>query len=288
MATSPNFNWPEPDNTDLVKNGALAIRTAVDAIDSSLVDLKGGTTGQVLSKTSATDMDFSWTTSNQGFALQEVIYYTSNATFTKASYPNARAINVKCVGAGGGSGGAATTGASQVATGSGGGGGAYAESLIPIASVGASESITVGAGGSGGAAGNNAGSAGGSSSFGSIVIAAGGNGGAGGPANPVPTMGNNVTGGGTVGASTGQLIIPGRNSNPAIQVGASFPMRPLSGYSIYSKAAGGDIIATTGVAGAVGSTQGGGASGGVNAENQGTARAGAAGGAGIVIVEVLS
>ena len=60
MATSPNFSWPEPDNTDLVKNGALAIRTAVDAIDSSMVDLKGGTTGQVLTKASNTDMDFSW------------------------------------------------------------------------------------------------------------------------------------------------------------------------------------------------------------------------------------
>lgn len=60
MATSPNFNWPEPDNTDLVKNGALAIRTAVDAIDSSMVDLKGGTTGQILSKASNTDMDFTW------------------------------------------------------------------------------------------------------------------------------------------------------------------------------------------------------------------------------------
>jgi hypothetical protein len=60
MATSPNFGWLEPDNTDLVKNGALAIRTAVDAIDSSLVDLKGGTTGQVLAKASNTDMDFVW------------------------------------------------------------------------------------------------------------------------------------------------------------------------------------------------------------------------------------
>ena len=60
MATSPNFNWPEPDNTDLVKSGALAIRTAVNAIDTSLVDLKGGTTGQVLAKASNTDMDFTW------------------------------------------------------------------------------------------------------------------------------------------------------------------------------------------------------------------------------------
>jgi hypothetical protein len=60
MATSPNFNWPEPDNTDLVKNGALAIRTAVNAIDTSMAELLGGTTGQVLSKSSNTSMDFTW------------------------------------------------------------------------------------------------------------------------------------------------------------------------------------------------------------------------------------
>ena len=73
MATSPNFNWPEPDNTDLVKNGALAIRTAVDAIDTSLVDLKGGTTGQVLSKASGTDMDFSWVAQDDSNAIQNAI-----------------------------------------------------------------------------------------------------------------------------------------------------------------------------------------------------------------------
>ena len=49
MATSPIYSWPEPDNTDLVKNGALAIRTLGDAIDTtmgtmtpkSIVDAKG-------------------------------------------------------------------------------------------------------------------------------------------------------------------------------------------------------------------------------------------------------
>ena len=66
MATSPNFSWPEPDNTDLVKNGALAIRTAVDAIDSSMADLKGGTTNQVLAKNSNTDMDFKWVADASG------------------------------------------------------------------------------------------------------------------------------------------------------------------------------------------------------------------------------
>jgi hypothetical protein len=66
MATSPNYNWPEPDNTDLVKNGALAIRTMGDAIDTSMADLLGGTTGQVLAKASGTDMDFSWVTDATG------------------------------------------------------------------------------------------------------------------------------------------------------------------------------------------------------------------------------
>jgi hypothetical protein len=60
MATTPNFNWSTPDNTGLVKNGALDIRTLGNSIDASLVDLKGGTTGQVLAKASNTDMDFVW------------------------------------------------------------------------------------------------------------------------------------------------------------------------------------------------------------------------------------
>ena len=60
MATTTNFGWETPDDTDLVKDGAAAIRTLGGAIDTSLVDLKGGTTGQVLSKASNTDMDFSW------------------------------------------------------------------------------------------------------------------------------------------------------------------------------------------------------------------------------------
>lgn len=60
MASTPNFNWATPDNTGLVKNGALDIRTLGNAIDASMADLKGGTTGQVLTKASNTDMDFSW------------------------------------------------------------------------------------------------------------------------------------------------------------------------------------------------------------------------------------
>jgi hypothetical protein len=59
--TTTNFGWTVPSDTDLVKDGAAAIRTALGGVDTSMVDLKGGTTGQVLSKASNTDMDFTWT-----------------------------------------------------------------------------------------------------------------------------------------------------------------------------------------------------------------------------------
>ena len=73
MANTTNFGWETPDDTDLVKDGALAMRTLGNAIDTSLVDLKGGTTGQVLSKTSNTDMDFTWVTSDDANAIQNAI-----------------------------------------------------------------------------------------------------------------------------------------------------------------------------------------------------------------------
>ena len=64
--TTPNFGWPVPTSTDLVKDGATAIEALGDSIDASLLDLKGGTTGQVLSKNSNTDMDFTWVTDPGG------------------------------------------------------------------------------------------------------------------------------------------------------------------------------------------------------------------------------
>ena len=58
--TTTNFGWDIPQSTDLVKDGATAIAALGQDIDTALVDLKGGTTGQVLSKTSGTDLDFTW------------------------------------------------------------------------------------------------------------------------------------------------------------------------------------------------------------------------------------
>ena len=64
--TTPNFGWPVPTSTDLVKDGATAIEALGDSIDASLLDLKGGTSGQVLAKNSNTDMDFVWVTDAAG------------------------------------------------------------------------------------------------------------------------------------------------------------------------------------------------------------------------------
>jgi hypothetical protein len=66
MANTTYFGWETPDDTDLVKDGAAAIRTLGQAIDTSLQDLEGGTTGQILSKNSNIDMDFVWITNDVG------------------------------------------------------------------------------------------------------------------------------------------------------------------------------------------------------------------------------
>ena len=66
MATTTNFGWETPDDTDLVKDGAAAMRTLGNSIDTSFVDLKGGTTNQVLAKNSNTDLDFKWVADASG------------------------------------------------------------------------------------------------------------------------------------------------------------------------------------------------------------------------------
>lgn len=71
--TTPNYGWAVPTSTDLVKDGAVAIETLGDSIDASLAELKGGTTGQVLSKTSNTDMDFTWVAQDDSNAIQNAI-----------------------------------------------------------------------------------------------------------------------------------------------------------------------------------------------------------------------
>jgi len=66
MPNTTNFGWATPADTDLVKDGAAAIRTLGSSIDTSFVDLKGGTTGQILAKASNTDLDFTFITNDVG------------------------------------------------------------------------------------------------------------------------------------------------------------------------------------------------------------------------------
>jgi hypothetical protein len=111
MATSPNYGWLEPDNTDLVKNGALAIRTLGNAIDTtmatmipkSLVDAKGdiitatadntparlavGANATVLTADSTTATGLKWAAASGGTTLPtfRATRITSDYTIPSAS-----------------------------------------------------------------------------------------------------------------------------------------------------------------------------------------------------------
>jgi hypothetical protein len=55
-----------PTATDLVTDLPADFEVFGQAVDTDLADLNGGTTGQLLSKTSNTDLDFTWVTPNAG------------------------------------------------------------------------------------------------------------------------------------------------------------------------------------------------------------------------------
>jgi hypothetical protein len=90
-----NFGWVMPDPTDLVTNLPADFEVFGQAVDTSMADLKGGTTGQILSKATNTDMDFTWITNDVG---------------------DITAVNVTAPITGGGSSGAVTIGVSAAST----------------------------------------------------------------------------------------------------------------------------------------------------------------------------
>ena len=59
-----NFGWQMPTATDLVTDLPADFEVFGQAVDTTMADLKGGTTGQILSKNSNTDMDFLWVASS--------------------------------------------------------------------------------------------------------------------------------------------------------------------------------------------------------------------------------
>jgi hypothetical protein len=80
-----NFNWQMPTNTDLVSQLPADFEVFGQAVDTSLADLKGGTTGQVLKKNTNADMDFVWATDASGMTnpmttTGDTIYSSSGST----------------------------------------------------------------------------------------------------------------------------------------------------------------------------------------------------------------
>lgn len=76
-----NFNWQMPTSSDLVTDLPADFEVFGQAVDTTFVDLKGGTTGQILSKATNTDMDFTWAAAPTSGALTKI----TSGTFSGAS-----------------------------------------------------------------------------------------------------------------------------------------------------------------------------------------------------------
>jgi hypothetical protein len=61
-----NFGWQMPTSTDLVTDLPADFEVFGQAVDTDFVDLLGGASGYILSKASATDLDFTWIPNDQG------------------------------------------------------------------------------------------------------------------------------------------------------------------------------------------------------------------------------
>jgi hypothetical protein len=108
--TTPNYGWPVPTSSDLVKNGATAIEALGDAADAtmatmvpkSIVDAKGdliaataadtisrlavGTNGQVLTADSTAATGIKWATTAAGSPNSAYAYVAGAETTTSATY----------------------------------------------------------------------------------------------------------------------------------------------------------------------------------------------------------
>ena len=117
---STNFGWVMPSATDLVTDLPADFEVFGQAVDTDFQYLLGGTTGQVLAKTSGTDLDFEWIEQDDttlSFNAQSGTTYTlvatdkaklvttSNASAITVTIPDdvfaaGNIINVQSIGAG--------------------------------------------------------------------------------------------------------------------------------------------------------------------------------------------
>ena len=80
-----NFGWVMPTSTDLVTDLPADFAVFGQGVDTTMAELKGGTTGQVLSKTSNTDMDFTWVAQDDSNAIQNSQLTAKGALITAFS-----------------------------------------------------------------------------------------------------------------------------------------------------------------------------------------------------------
>jgi hypothetical protein len=88
MATSPNYGWSEPDNTSLVKNGAQAMRTLGDAIDTSVWNVGYGQAGKnkiINGDFNINQRSFTSTSTNLAFGFDRFFISYSGGTLTNSA-----------------------------------------------------------------------------------------------------------------------------------------------------------------------------------------------------------
>lgn len=215
----------------------------------------------------------------RGELIARISMYATT-TFSPADYPGLRNVLAKVQAGGGAGGGTAATGGAQSACGAGGAGGNYSESLLAVADLESSVSVTVGPGGPG--ASGAAGGTGATSQFGAHVLAYGGTGGRGMAASTSAA----IVEGGTAGAAgVGDLQIYGQGGAQAVRVSGA-NREWIAGLGGSSHMGGGGPAGLDFTGGAGGQYGGGG--GGSGCGNGQSTRAGGGGGDGVVILDLYA
>lgn len=253
-------------------NGTIPYQSA----SGTTAMLATGTAGQVL--TSGGVGAPTWTTQAGGFTNMAIVTATGNWTVPAG----VTKVKVTVVGGGGGSGSISSGTASATCAAGGGGGGATSIGIVTGLTPGGTVAVTIGAGGTGGTSGNNGGN-GGTSSFGTYVLADGGSGSGGliGPGTAITITRGGV--GGTINAGgTSAVIKFGGQAGCNGTAAGAMSLGGQGGSSMLGGGAHGGSSATN--TSGIAATQYGAGAGGGNRVDA-TVIQGAAGAAGVVIIE---
>jgi len=205
---------------------------------------------------------------------------TTSGTYTPT--PGMKTCRVRGVGGGGGSGGSAATAAGTYTVTGGGASGGYSEGWFTAAQIGASISASIGIAGAAGASGPNNGGNGGTTSLGALMVIPGGGGAVAVASTPNSSPALSI--GGTPGAApTGGSLVNMTGISGTFGVGTTTSGLTTSGVG-GSTPLGAGGFSTTLSTPVSGTGYGAGGSGAVTPSSF-AARAGAAGTAGVLIIE---